>query len=144
MRPQGAPSTAWPKGAPVAVDDKVGYGRPPKKHQFKKGKSGNPKGRPKGSPNFLTAIERELNERVFVTEEGRRKSISKMEASAKQLVNRAATGDLRALAQLLALKELLEGKPANQAAAMSSEDEKVLEDVARRIRNSKPKDQGGQ
>lgn len=128
----------------MAADDDVGYCKPPKKHRFRKGRSGNPKGRPKGSPNFLTAIERELNEPVVITEGGRRKSISKMAASAKQLVNRAATGDLRALAQLLALKELLEGKPANQAAAMSGDDEKVLEDVARRIRNSKPKDQGGQ
>lgn len=28
-------------------DDRVGYKRPPKKNQFKKGQSGNPKGRPK-------------------------------------------------------------------------------------------------
>jgi len=30
-------------------DKKVGYKKPPKKTQFKKGKSGNPKGRPKKS-----------------------------------------------------------------------------------------------
>jgi hypothetical protein len=30
-------------------NDGVGYGRPPKQHQFKKGQSGNPRGRPKKS-----------------------------------------------------------------------------------------------
>jgi hypothetical protein len=28
---------------------KVGYGKPPRSGQFKRGNSGNPKGRPKGS-----------------------------------------------------------------------------------------------
>ena len=34
-------------------DDYVGYGRPPKKHRFKPGQSGNPAGRQKGSRNKL-------------------------------------------------------------------------------------------
>ena len=29
----------------------VGYGKPPKAHRFKPGRSGNPRGRPKGSRN---------------------------------------------------------------------------------------------
>jgi hypothetical protein len=30
-------------------DDEVGYGKPPKHGQFKPGKSGNPRGRPRGA-----------------------------------------------------------------------------------------------
>jgi Family of unknown function (DUF5681) len=79
----------------------VGYRRPPKHSQFAKGRSGNPKGRPKGVRNFATVIEAELNTKIPVTENGKRKSISKREAVAKQLVNKAASGDTRAMPLLL-------------------------------------------
>ena len=88
----------------------VGYGKPPGHSRFKPGHSGNPKGRPKGSKNIATLLERALTERVFVTENGKRRSISKLEASFKQLVNRAASGDLAAMRQLYALIPWLEGQ----------------------------------
>lgn len=123
-------------------DDKVGYCRPPKKHQFRKGISGNPKGRPKGSPNLVTAVKAALSESVMVTEGGRRKSISKLDAAAIQMVNRAVTGDARAFQVLMMLRELLEG-PANKAAAVSVEDEKIIADMTRRIREAKPETEEG-
>ena len=52
-------------------DYEVGYGRPPKDKQFKKGQSGNPKGRPKGSRNFRTDLQEELQMQVQVTENGK-------------------------------------------------------------------------
>lgn len=39
-------------------DDKVGYGRPPKKHRFKKGQSGNPRGRPRKPRRALIPSQR--------------------------------------------------------------------------------------
>ena len=42
-------------------EDKVGYGRPPKKNQFKKGQSGNPSGRPKKAPVIADLLDRQLS-----------------------------------------------------------------------------------
>lgn len=77
-------------------DYSVGYGKPPKSTQFKKGQSGNPTGRPKGSWGLVTEIKKELNRKVTVTEQGQQKRVPKKEVVAKQLVNKAASGDLKA------------------------------------------------
>jgi Family of unknown function (DUF5681) len=82
------------------VDYSVGYGKPPLHSRFKAGQSGNPRGRPRGTKNRITILNQTLNERVLVTDNGKRKSITKQEAIFKQLVNKAASGDHRA-AQLL-------------------------------------------
>src|SRR5690242_11932021 len=89
----------------------VGYRKPPRQTRFTKGRSGNPAGRPKGTPNFTTALERALSEQVVVTEGGQRHTISKLEAAVKQLVNKAAQGDARAIQQLLSVKSVIDSAP---------------------------------
>jgi hypothetical protein len=81
----------------------VGFGRPPKETQFKKGRSGNPSGRRRGCKNLLTLIEAELESTIIVKEDGRTRTITKRAAWAKQLVHKAISGDPRATAALLKL-----------------------------------------
>ena len=50
---------------------KVGYGCPPKEHQFKPGQSGNPKGRPKKNNNFAEDVLEEMSEMITVQENGK-------------------------------------------------------------------------
>ena len=78
----------------------LGYGKPPRHTRFIKGQSGNPKGRPKGSQNLATILEKACRQRVRVTENGRARSITKFEATMLQLCNKAVSGDLRAIAEL--------------------------------------------
>jgi hypothetical protein len=109
-----------------AGDYAVGYGRPPKSGQFKTGQSGTPKGRPKGSINLATALDRALRERVTVVERGKQKSITKLEAAAKQLANKAATGDLRAFQFLLPQLALVDASLAVAPAEITAEDDKAV------------------
>ena len=84
-------------------DYRVGYGKPPKGTRFKKGKSGNPRGRPKGSLNLATDLTAELGEQITVREDGRPRKVSKQRALIKSLMAKALQGDVRATTSLLAL-----------------------------------------
>jgi hypothetical protein len=82
---------------------KIGYGKPPKATQFQKGKSGNPRGRPKGSLNLATDLASELREIITVSEHGRPRRVSKQRALIKSLLAKALQGDIRAATAVLAL-----------------------------------------
>jgi hypothetical protein len=119
----------------------VGYRKPPKATRFKKGQSGNPKGRPKGSPNIVTAVRRAIHAKVPIIEEGRRKLMSKLDAAATQLANKAAKGDQRAIDRLLAFAPLLDDVAGAQAGPPLEEaDEQVADLIVKRIRASKDDD----
>jgi hypothetical protein len=115
----------------------VGFKRPPKVSQFKPGQSGNPKGRPRGARNFATALDEELKARIAVTENGKRRMISKRQAVAKQLVNKAVTGDPRAIPILLNEARLHESQPGTSDGPGifdTPEDRMVMGSIIQRIR----------
>jgi hypothetical protein len=115
-------------------DYQVGYGKPPRYSQFKRGQSGNPRGRPAGSKNLGTLVSEALNEPVIVVENGGRRKISKREAIIKQLVNRSAKADWRAIKILLDIVRELEGRiePETAESSFSAADEKVIEQMKAR------------
>jgi hypothetical protein len=120
-------------------DYDVGYGKPPRNTQFKKGQSGNPRGRPSGSKNLATLVSEALNEPVVVVENGGRRKITKREAIIKQLVNRSTKADWRAIKILLDIVREIEGRVEPEAAqsSFSAADEKVIEQIKARWQTKK-------
>ena len=116
----------------------VGYRKPPGHTRFKKGQSGNPKGRPAGAKNLSTLLSEALNEPVVVTENGGHRKITKRQAIIKQLVNQSATADWRAVKILLDMLRDIESpteSAAPEASSFSVVDEKVIEQL--KVRFSK-------
>jgi hypothetical protein len=88
----------------MAEDDEVGYGKPPKHSRFKKGQSGNPKGRPKGKKNRTTVITAMLDEVTTVMEGGKARRMTKLEIIVAVLINKALKGDKKAIDMVLQLQ----------------------------------------
>jgi Family of unknown function (DUF5681) len=85
-------------------DYEVGYGKPPVATRFKKGKSGNPSGRPKKVTQLLdpgSILEAIDNEEIVVIDNGKRKWMAKAEIEFRQLFTKATKGDLRAARLIL-------------------------------------------
>ncbi len=60
-------------------DYTVGRGKPPVASRFKPGQSGNPGGRKKGSRNYDTILAAVMESEIAVTENGRKRKVSKFE-----------------------------------------------------------------
>lgn len=105
------------KGFERPKTTKVGYRNPPEKSRFKTGQSGNPHGRPKGAFNVATILERTLREPVVIVENGKRKTVTELEAAIKQVVDQAASGKLKALQLLTTLARSAEESVASNSSA---------------------------
>ena len=114
------------------------YRKSPMHTRFKKGQSGNPRGRPKKNlPALLVAA---LNEPVFVTTKRRRREITKREAVITQLVNESAGANLRATKMLIDMMKGIEKKtgaePPSEPRRFAPAEEQVIKRVVERIRGA--------
>ena len=87
----------------------VGYGKPPKSGQFKRGRSGNPAGRPKKRP---TPLAQKINDVLLAPmefrERGKVKVGTRHELGIRMQVERAAAGDIAAAENVLRIRERAE------------------------------------
>jgi hypothetical protein len=85
----------------------VGYGKPPKRTRFAKGRSGNRRGRPRRTRNLKTDLRTVLEEDLTLTVAGREVKLSARRAMLIALRNKALKGDVRAIGMLVTLLERL-------------------------------------
>jgi Family of unknown function (DUF5681) len=107
-------------------DYEVGFGRPPKANQFKPGKSGNPRGRPKGTRPVGAVLQEVLRQRIPVTENGRTRRLPALEVMIRRLANEAMRSEPSAIKLILSLVD----RYTETAEATLSIDEVLAEDRA--------------
>ena len=89
----------------VPADYEVGYGKPPVETRFPPGQSGNPKGRPKARKSPGRMLEQLLATPIKVTENGRTRRISVLEAILRGVTSDALRRDPKAIQLLFALRD---------------------------------------
>lgn len=112
----------------------VGYGKPPQAHQFKPGRSGNPRGRPRGVRNETTILHDLLNRKIEVREGGRARKIIVLEAILLRFTEDALRGNTKTAAFLFNRYAGTDtGDP--QSNDLSKTDREVLDDFIQRFKS---------
>jgi hypothetical protein len=88
-----------------AATDEVGYGKPPKATRFRKGRSGNPKGRQRGEENLLAVFKRMVSKRIKIKEDDRWRTITMADAIILQNYKAALQRDQIAMSNIIRLAE---------------------------------------
>ena len=117
-------------------DYTVGYGRPPQASQFVEGRSGNPRGRPKGSKGVGEIFRDLFRQKISVTENGKTRKMLALVVMLRRLQNDAMRGDAKALKLFLSLADryLSVMETAHESGSLAAEDEAILSRYIRDLR----------
>jgi Family of unknown function (DUF5681) len=112
-------------------DDRVGYGRPPKRTRFKPGQSGNPRGRkPKVDySGWKNPIQKYLLEPMTITINGKRQELPTVDVLMMSTIKRALDGSSRHLKILLDGAEGLKALLQEEKRQMTMADQEYIEEV---------------
>jgi hypothetical protein len=111
----------------------VGYGRPPRAHQFKPGESGNARGRPKGAKSEATILPALLNRKIEIREGGRVRKITVHEAILLRCVEDALKGNVKTTSFLLNRYAAMQAGETQEIDEMSKDEREVLESFVSRL-----------
>ena len=119
-------------------EGKVGYGRPPVHSRFKPGKSGNPRGRPKGSKSLESLSRELLSRKVTIQDGGVRRKVSLFEAVLLTSSQRALQGDHRAAKMILDLTQRVNemSQVDDETPVSAAQDQELIADFL--ARQAKP------
>lgn len=127
----------------MSEDDDVGYRRPPKHGQFRKGTSGNPEGRRVEQERFAAVLREELASEIVMKIGDKKVKATVLRGLTRLVIQQALSGDNRAITELMRqINRYFPERPMAEDASLppSEEDLKLLEDyVRRRMGNQGPK-----
>ncbi|MBN8630059.1 MAG: hypothetical protein J0L76_04295 [Rhodobacterales bacterium] len=121
------------------VDQPVGYASPPVQHRFTRGKSGNPRGRPRKQDDLWTHLTRVLDRKVKL--QGSDDQMPIREALIRRLRDLALAGDRRALDLQRRILAEASANAEDQSLDPAEVKRRVLEGL-RRIATAMKKDGG--
>lgn len=98
---QGAQRADTATGKHAGDTYDVGYKKPPKETRFQKGRSGNPKGRPKGARGVDAVLKEIMNEKIAVKTAGGRQKMRRNVAMLHRAVDLALAGNTRMMELIL-------------------------------------------
>lgn len=104
----------------------VGPGNPPRSTQFRKGQSGNPKGRPKPRVSFDDLLGKVLDESVTLKINGKSQEVSGAEGLFRKTQSEAFAGDTRSRMRLLDYLERYRRTPITEQTPVDADGEAVL------------------
>jgi hypothetical protein len=107
----------------------VGYGKPPEHTRFKKGHSGNPSGRPRGSLNVQSEMKGLLASKTRIKIDGAVQRVSTSRALCLALIQKGMRGDVRAFSKIV---EIAGPKMADELRAAAASTSAADLDILRR------------
>lgn len=113
--------------------ERVGFGRPPRSHQFRPGQSGNPRGRPRGAKSESTLLRDILGRKIRHQTGDRGRMISILEGILLRMADQALRGEIKSATFLLnRFAALVSGEL--EPSDLSDDDRQILQRFAARMR----------